>query len=277
VPHKPRIVERAAAEVEVVAKKLTLVANEIVEPIEHMGGCIATNRVMVDGLPVGSMVRDVASSPEDSGWLFLAGDESQAYLDDAKNLAVYDVTSVANCDPSIIAYLYALPGQCFDRDPSTRELVEAPDSAPDSRSANLPPGVAVAQGRVLLSEDWHLELPTPFRRRRERGSLVLWRPALTFWLDVACHDARAPSTFLEGRLAELSGKATELRRTERAHMLGCSYRLRSASAACPTLHSLIVGPQSYVHVHAYFDRETEAATARAIIESVRVAQPFGLH
>jgi hypothetical protein len=270
-------VVRATAEVEVVANKLRLVADEVVELIEHMGGCIATNRIMIDGLPVGSMVRDVATGPQDSGWLFMAGDESQAYLDDEKNLAVYEVNTVASCDPSIIPFLYALPGQCFDRDPRTQKLIEAPDSAPDSRSANLPPGVSVVQGQVLLSEDWHLQLPTPFRRRREQGSLVLWRPALTFWIDVADHDARSPSSFLEARLADLPRKVTHLERSERALAVECSFRLRSASAACPTLHSFIVGPQSYVHVHAYFDHEFHAEAARSVLASVRVAQPFGLH
>jgi hypothetical protein len=268
---------RGAAEVEVEAKKLTWVANEVVERVDQMGGCIATNRVMLDGRPVGTMLRDVAAGPEDSGWLFMAGDESQQYLDDAKNLAVYDVNTVADRDPSIVPYLYALPGQCFDRDPRTRQLVEAPDSAPDSRSANLPPGVAVAQGRLLLSEDWHLHLPTPFRRRRQQGSLVLWRPALTLWIDVDDHDARTPGTFLEGRLADLPPKAIGLRSRDRGQLVDCSFRLRSTSAACPTLHSLIVGPQSYVHLHAYFDREAEAVVAGSIIESVRMAQPFGLH
>jgi hypothetical protein len=266
----------AAEDYVVAAKKHKLGADEIVRLIEHMGGCVASNRVMLDGRPVGCMTRDVATNEQDSGWVFMAGDETQAYLDDARNLAVYEVNTVANYDPSIIPYLYALPGQCFDRDPSTQALVEASDSAPDSRSANLPPGVAVVQGRVLLSEDWHLDLPTPFRRRREPGKLVLWRPALTFHVEVADHRAATPADFLEERLASFAPQATGHRRSERAHLVECSFRVRTQTAPCPALHSFAVGPQSYAHIHAYFDRESEAETARAVINSLRVARPFGL-
>lgn len=148
--------------------------------------------------------------------------------------------------------------------------------APDVSSATLPPGVAVAQGRVLLSEDWHLDLPTPFWRRREQGSLVLWRPALTLWIDVADHDAASASDYAALRLAEVPRRASDLCQTRRDRVVQFSFRLRSASARCPALHTLVAGPQSYVRVHAYFDREPEATAASALLETISVAPPFGL-
>jgi hypothetical protein len=73
---------------------------------DGMGGCIATDYIMVKGLPVGFMYRDYPNDPHDSGWCFLTGDESQKYLDDPKKSGVYDINTVANYDPAIIPYLH---------------------------------------------------------------------------------------------------------------------------------------------------------------------------
>jgi len=43
----------------------------------------------------------------DSGWVFLSGMESLAYLDEPRNLAIYDVNKIANYDPDIIRLLDA--------------------------------------------------------------------------------------------------------------------------------------------------------------------------
>lgn len=164
------------------------------------------------------------------------------------------------------------PSPRLDRD----RLPKASGRSSGLREVALPPGVALADGRVLLSEDWHLELGSPFWRRREEGSLVLWRPALTLWVDVTDHEASSASEILDEQLASLSSRVTDLRRSRRGRAVECSFRQRSPSAPCPALRALIAGPQSYVDVHAYFDRETELATVRDIISSIDCAEPFGL-
>lgn len=57
-------------------KKFRLSADQIVAGLASEDGCLATDRITVDGSPVGYMYRD------DWGWVFTAGDESPAYLDD---------------------------------------------------------------------------------------------------------------------------------------------------------------------------------------------------
>ena len=49
---------------------------------------------------------------------FLAGDEFDDYVNDPDNLAIYDVNTVANCDPAIIPLLDAPVGSAFSRNPS---------------------------------------------------------------------------------------------------------------------------------------------------------------
>ncbi|HEX8666911.1 MAG TPA: DUF2185 domain-containing protein [Allosphingosinicella sp.] len=93
------------------------------------GGAIASDRITVDGQPVGYMYRTAPHNQLDSGWAFLAGDETDAYMSDASNHAVYDVNTIANYDPEIIPLLDAPIGSAFIRTPSG--LVLDPQGAPN--------------------------------------------------------------------------------------------------------------------------------------------------
>ena len=44
-------------------------------------GCIATNRITVEGCKVGYCYREKPDGDWDSGWRFTAGDESEEYMD----------------------------------------------------------------------------------------------------------------------------------------------------------------------------------------------------
>lgn len=79
------------------------------------GGCLCTDRVMVDGAPIGYFSRGEPMDPMDSGWSFFAGDETDAYLADTSRTGVYDVNTVANYDPAITPFLEAPVGSAFIR------------------------------------------------------------------------------------------------------------------------------------------------------------------
>jgi hypothetical protein len=91
------------------------------------GSCIASDRILVDGCKVGYMVRTEPDGDIDSGWQFLAGDESQEYCDEPGNFGVYDVNTVCNYDQSIIPLLGTQPPVAFVRDRVTGQFVRAPD------------------------------------------------------------------------------------------------------------------------------------------------------
>ena len=96
--------------------KKFLRAAEDFKPIAvGFGACIASDRILVDGAPVGYCYREESDQPADSGWRFFAGDESQEYADDPNNFALYDINTVANYDPSITAILEAPTGSAFER------------------------------------------------------------------------------------------------------------------------------------------------------------------
>ena len=52
-------------------------------------GCIATNRITVEGYKVGYCYREKPDGDWDSGWRFTAGDESEEYMDDPNNAGIY--------------------------------------------------------------------------------------------------------------------------------------------------------------------------------------------
>ena len=79
-------------------------------------GCIATNRITVEGCKVGYCYREKPDGGWDSGWRFTAGDESEAYMDDPNNAEIYKLNTICNDDPDIILPLN-IPVPCaFERD-----------------------------------------------------------------------------------------------------------------------------------------------------------------
>ena len=86
-------------------KNIKLKSEQILNLIESMGGCIATDKITVDGEPVGYMYREDTDFEFDSGWRFFSGTEGQEYADNPNNMMIYDVNTIANYDRAIIPYL----------------------------------------------------------------------------------------------------------------------------------------------------------------------------
>ncbi|WP_274952505.1 immunity protein Imm33 domain-containing protein [Angelakisella massiliensis] len=83
---------------------------------EKADGCIATNRITVEGCKVGHCYREEPDGDWDSGWRFTAGDESDEYMDDPSNAGLYKLNTICNDDPDIIPLLHT-PAPCaFERD-----------------------------------------------------------------------------------------------------------------------------------------------------------------
>ena len=83
---------------------------------EEASGCIATNRITVEGCKVGYCYREKPDGDWDSGWRFTAGDESDEYMGDPNNAGIYGLNSICNDDPNIILLLNT-PAPCaFERD-----------------------------------------------------------------------------------------------------------------------------------------------------------------
>ena len=96
-------------------KRFKIPGDQIKPVAPGRGACFATDHITVEGKPVGFMYREAPSDRHDSGWRFFSGSESQEYVDDPKNLAIYDVNTIANYDAAIVPLLDAPVGSAFGR------------------------------------------------------------------------------------------------------------------------------------------------------------------
>ena len=88
---------------------------EIQDLVLGMGYCYASKRITIDGMKVGYMYRETPEEPNDSGWRFFAGTETQEEIDNPNNIGIYDVNTIANYDASIIPYLNAESDTAFEK------------------------------------------------------------------------------------------------------------------------------------------------------------------
>lgn len=91
---------------------------------KHNASCIVSNRILAEGRKVGYLWREAPRNPADSGWTFLAGDESDAYCDKAENFACVALTEVLSRDGSVAPLLDAPVGTAYERDPGTGAFTE---------------------------------------------------------------------------------------------------------------------------------------------------------
>ena len=101
-------------------KQFAIPQEELKELYQGEGpqGCIATDRILVDGQPVGYCWRvepDPGDEAWDSGWRFSAGDESGDYMDDPDRSGVYALNTICNYDPDVIPLLDSEPGTAWSR------------------------------------------------------------------------------------------------------------------------------------------------------------------
>jgi hypothetical protein len=264
------------------AKKYALRADQIKRLVEDRGGCIATDMITVEGLKVGYMYRHEPHNDLDSGWVFTAGRESPAYMDETSNHGVYDVNTIANYDPDIIPFLDAPIGSAFERQGRAGRFVQVegepwePGTKPAApRKKWPPPGFPVVQGDHALTATWSIHLPQPFARRVEDGSLVLWRPGLTIWLSAWNNDhgesqakrlASIKKAAAKNRFAEHQVKANSLTRY--------SYRLRDENDDGPveSLNAFVISEGGHLHLAVYFDDLADEARARQLVDSVTERQ-----
>lgn len=96
------------------------------------GGCIATDRITVEGYPVRFMYRETPDNDVDSGWRFMSGFENDEYMNNPDNHGAYDVNTIANYDPSIVPFLDSPTGSVYEKTPESEIFVAVTDWAPSN-------------------------------------------------------------------------------------------------------------------------------------------------
>lgn len=105
-------------------KKNFFLKPDQIRPLTDLpGGAFASDRMVVDGAKVGYMYREAPDHGSDSGWRFLAGDESDEYMDNPANFGIYALNIIANYDTEVLPLLNTPPGNAFVRDPASGRLI----------------------------------------------------------------------------------------------------------------------------------------------------------
>ena len=142
-------------------------------------------------------------------------------------------------------------------------------------STDLHPDFPVVTGDYVMTKGWRLALPEDFNRRIEDGSLVLWRPELTFWINVWHGEGQTPvDGVLERLLADASPERSEEKLEKTGSMARLTYELdeddaqRSGSGS-NSVNGFIIYPTGYAQLAAYYDSPEARMLAYAVIHSVR--------
>lgn len=141
-------------------------------------------------------------------------------------------------------------------------------------ATNLHPDFPIVTGNVVLTKGWRITLPDEFNRRIEDGSLVLWQPELTFWINVWNNDGQAS---VEELLTRLLADAHPDRHDEQLDRSGGAIRLtyvlaeedaEGEEAQAPSINGFVIAATGYVQISAYYDSPLAQTQAYATIQSI---------
>jgi hypothetical protein len=139
----------------------------------------------------------------------------------------------------------------------------------------MPQRYPIAVGKFPLTSEWSVWLPFEFAHRVEDGSIVLWRPGLTFYFDIRgnqFHDT------IDQRLSWIRAVASDVRTSEQVSneldLVRLTYEVdeRATDPTKPHYRSLsafIITDGGHVQIVAYCDDPQALGLAYSLIASVR--------
>lgn len=89
-----------------------------------LGYIIASHEVTKRGKQIGYLYREEPDNPNDSGWRVFSGEETQEYVDDAKNFSMYNASTIVQLDPLVLSVLAHAYPVSFERDFDNDQFVE---------------------------------------------------------------------------------------------------------------------------------------------------------
>ena len=132
----------------------------------------------------------------------------------------------------------------------------------------LHPDYPVVDGHYQLTEDWSLTLDQPVSRRIENGSMVLWRPGFTIWLNVWGNDNdEMIGERADWIIGDASPDAYDVTSQKGDGIVRFSFRLDEDNSSFG-YYGYVIVPDGHAQISVYFDSEVELAEAKAIVGSV---------
>jgi hypothetical protein len=140
---------------------------------------------------------------------------------------------------------------------------------------DLHPDFPVVTGDYALTKDWTVALPASFNRRIEDGSMVLWMPGLTFWINVWNNDAGlAMDDQVKRILAGASAERSDEQIERNAGLLRLTYELAEEDqerevSEYSAISGHVISPSGYVQISAHYDTPEARSLGYQVIHSVR--------
>ena len=141
----------------------------------------------------------------------------------------------------------------------------------------LHPDYPIVTGKYQMTDEWTVMLPEEFNRRVEEGSLVLWKPALTFWITIWGNDTDAST---DERLVSILETASDLRTDQQIERAGdivrLTYELPETDTSRPqavykSISGYVISAPGHVQISAYFDTPSARTLGYEVIHSIRMA------
>jgi len=72
------------------------------ENLSIMGGCVVSNNIINGTGKLKWCVRDESANPVDSGWRFFSNIDTDEYLEDAKNMSIWNFDKIVEIEPAVL-------------------------------------------------------------------------------------------------------------------------------------------------------------------------------
>jgi hypothetical protein len=128
-----------------------------------------------------------------------------------------------------------------------------------------------------ISEEWWIGVDDTYRTRVEDGSLVIWRPERTIWINIwNDHAGKSRRERLERWIADRNPSSTDLFEHETPSLLSFGYLLEEPEEAGGErlgLYSYSVSEASTAQMVCYFDLKEDLNWALAVSRSLSSGRP----
>ena len=132
----------------------------------------------------------------------------------------------------------------------------------------LNPKFPVVSGTIKVTKEWSITLPCEFNRRFEKGSLVLWKPAFTIWVNIWGNEGdKNPCDQLGPVREDKSVRAFDIVEVKDGGIYRYGYRIdetRSDDKTVYAFYGYVAGKSGYTQMAFYFDSKSDVDTAKAI-------------
>lgn len=140
----------------------------------------------------------------------------------------------------------------------------------------LHPDFPIVNGHYQMTDDWFITLEQSYNKRVEDGSLVLWRPGFTIWVDIWDNDNN--ETINERALLrqkDISKDAYELKKYISNGITKIGYRLdeKRTEEIVFAYYGFAINKDSHVQIAFYFDDSKDLNSAKNIFSNLKETTP----